>query len=71
MLSRLSGHTYQQIANILGISVKTVENQMGKAIKMMKVFARENSIYMAMLCFLYVDKNIFKYIGVFMEKWFY
>lgn len=71
MLSRLSGHTYQQIANILGISVKTVENQMGKAIKMMKVFARENSIYMAMLCFLYVDKNIFNYIGVFMEKWFY
>ena len=35
----------QTIADTLGISVKTVENQMGKAIKVLKAFARENKIY--------------------------
>ncbi len=45
VLSRISGQKYQQIADTLGISVKTVENQMGKAIKVLKAFARENKIY--------------------------
>ena len=36
LLSRLSGHTYMQIAESLGISVKTVENQMGKALKILR-----------------------------------
>lgn len=49
MLSRLSSQTYQQIADSLGLSVKTVENHMGKAIKILKVFARENNIYFVIL----------------------
>lgn len=36
VLSRNEGMKYQQIADHLGISVKTVENQMGKALKMLR-----------------------------------
>lgn len=35
-LSRMEGLSYKEIAGILEISVKTVENQMGKALKMMR-----------------------------------
>jgi RNA polymerase sigma-70 factor (ECF subfamily) len=36
ILSRYDGLTYSQIAKKLGISVKTVENQMGKALKSLR-----------------------------------
>ena len=36
LMSRLDHLTYQEIAQILGISVKTVENHMGKAIKILR-----------------------------------
>jgi RNA polymerase sigma-70 factor (ECF subfamily) len=35
-MHRLSGLSYKQIAEDLGISVKTVENQIGKAMKMLR-----------------------------------
>ena len=70
LLSRLSGHTYMQIAESLGISVKTVENQMGKAIRLMKAFAKENNIYAAMLSFIFFEKNLSQAIGVFINNTF-
>lgn len=71
MLSRLSGQTYQQIADSLGISIKTVENQMGKAIKILKVFAKENGVYLLLLGCMGSGEILIQSIGVFIEKWFY
>ncbi|MCA0334622.1 MAG: RNA polymerase sigma-70 factor [Bacteroidetes bacterium] len=68
MLSRMSGFTYQQIADALNISVKTVENQMGKAIRMMKSFAKENGIYVMMLTFLFCEEISCSTIGVFLKN---
>lgn len=40
ILSRMSKLTYQQIGDTLGISVKTVENQMGKALRTLRGFVK-------------------------------
>lgn len=71
LLSRLSQQTYKQIAETLGISVKTVENQMGKAIRLLKKFAKENGIYMAMLYFIFAETNTLHTIGILFENWLY
>jgi RNA polymerase sigma-70 factor (ECF subfamily) len=47
LLSRFSNMTYKEIAGSLDISEKTVENQMTKALKMMRAFLRENGVYLA------------------------
>jgi len=41
ILSRVNKLTYQQIAETLGISIKTVENQMGKALRILRGFIRD------------------------------
>jgi RNA polymerase sigma-70 factor (family 1) len=52
-LSRFGQLTYQQIADELGLSVKTVENQMGKALRIMRNYARQNNIsFSLMICML-------------------
>lgn len=40
VLSRVNKFTYQQIAETLDISIKTVENQMGKALRILRGFIR-------------------------------
>ncbi len=48
VLSRVSNLTYKQISDNLGISIKTVENQMGKALKILRAYIRQktgNSCY--------------------------
>ena len=41
VLSRVSNLTYKQISDTLGISIKTVENQMGKALKILRAYIRQ------------------------------
>lgn len=45
-MSRYGNLKYQEIANELGISIKTVENQMGKALKTLRITLKE---YMPLL----------------------
>ncbi|HEY8657968.1 MAG TPA: RNA polymerase sigma-70 factor [Hanamia sp.] len=71
LLSRISNLSYLQIADTLGISIKTVENQMGKALKILRIFARENRIYFIIAFYIIGSKYLNQHIGVFIEKWFY
>jgi RNA polymerase sigma-70 factor (family 1) len=41
VLSRVSNLTYKQIGDCLGISIKTVENQMGKALKILRAYIKQ------------------------------
>lgn len=51
-LSRFGKLTYQQIADELGLSVKTVENQMGKALRIMREYAKQHNISFGLLLLL-------------------
>ena len=44
LLSRKSGMTYKEIAEELGISVKTVENQMGRALRILKELLKDQKL---------------------------
>jgi RNA polymerase sigma-70 factor (family 1) len=46
LLSRFSNMTYKQIAGSLNISVKTVENQLGKALKSLRGFLKKEGLYL-------------------------
>ena len=39
-MSKINGLTYSEIANELGISPKTVENQMGRALRLLREFMK-------------------------------
>lgn len=51
VLSRMGKLTYQEIADTQGISVKTVENQMGKALRILRNFIRERQTYLPIVLF--------------------
>jgi RNA polymerase sigma-70 factor, ECF subfamily len=51
-MSRFEELKYQEIADKLGISIKTVENQMGKALKILRVKLAD---YLPILLFLLID----------------
>jgi RNA polymerase sigma-70 factor (family 1) len=51
VLSRMGRLTYQEIADTRGISVKTVENQMGKALKILRNFIRERKTHLPLVLF--------------------
>lgn len=53
LLSRVSKQSYLEIADQLGISVKTVENQIGKALKVLRVFAKKHNIQVIIATLLF------------------
>jgi RNA polymerase sigma-70 factor (ECF subfamily) len=61
LLIKLHGMSYKQASEALDISVKTIENQMGKAIKILREFAAVNPVLLFMLILI---KKIIPLIGV-------
>ena len=54
LLSRISNLSYREIAEMLNISKKTVEHQVGKALKVMRNFVQENRLFtFAVLIFIF------------------
>ena len=54
ILSRVSNLTYKQISDTLGISIKTVENQMGKALKILRAYIRQKQEIPAIVSILFM-----------------
>jgi RNA polymerase sigma-70 factor (ECF subfamily) len=54
VLSRVSNLTYKQISDSLGISIKTVENQMGKALKILRSYIRQKQGLPVILCIIFL-----------------
>jgi RNA polymerase sigma-70 factor (family 1) len=54
VLSRVSNLTYKQISDSLGISIKTVENQMGKALKILRSYIRQKQGLYGFLSFIFM-----------------
>jgi len=52
VLSRVSNLTYKQIGDSLGISIKTVENQMGKALKILRAYVRQKPGLLVIACII-------------------
>ncbi len=48
-LSRISKLSYKEIADTLEISVKTVENQIGKALKILRAYLKSQHVFIAIL----------------------
>jgi RNA polymerase sigma-70 factor (family 1) len=61
LLIKMQGMSYKQAAESLGISVKTVENQMGKAIKIVRELALSQPV---LLLLVLAVKNCLEGIGV-------
>ncbi|PSL44282.1 RNA polymerase sigma-70 factor (ECF subfamily) [Chitinophaga niastensis] len=55
IMSRVSKLSYQQIATSQGISIKTVENQIGKALKMLRAFAKSIHFWMLLEIFALIN----------------
>lgn len=52
-MSRFEALKYQQIADQMGLSVKTIENQMGKALKLMRLKLAE---FLTLMFFIWINR---------------
>lgn len=52
MLSRMSKQSYKEIADTLGVSIKTVENQIGKALKILRAYVKDRKMFLLILILL-------------------
>lgn len=54
-MSKIEGLKYAEIAEELNISVKTVENQMGKALKLMRKYLQEFALFILAIIKIWMD----------------
>lgn len=48
LLSKIANMSYKDIAGVLGISIRTVENQVGKALRLIRAFLKEKDAWIAL-----------------------
>ena len=60
---KMQGLSYKQTAEMLGISVKTVENQMGKALKVFREHVALQILLLAGLLSLHDFRKVFVFLG--------
>ncbi len=51
-MSKIDGLKYSEIAEVLGISIKTVENQMGRAFKILRTVINRESLLLIIIFFM-------------------
>jgi RNA polymerase sigma-70 factor (family 1) len=71
LLSRISNLSYKEIAGMLGISAKTVENQIGKALKIFKNFIRENKSLIILCTLACISLIKYNYVGDYAKMLFF
>lgn len=52
MMSKIEGLKYQEIADSQGISIKTVENQMGRALKHLRLILKKEQLFNILMFFI-------------------
>lgn len=55
VMAKLQGMKYREIAQLLNLSEKTVENQMGKAIRLLRVYAAEHPFLLIVISTLFLS----------------
>ncbi len=71
LLSRIGNLSYKEIAASMGISVKTVENQIGKAIKILRDFMKEQKVLSFLTGMLFIEAICNTRVGDFANWLFY
>jgi RNA polymerase sigma-70 factor (ECF subfamily) len=71
LLSRIGNLSYKEIAGTLNISVKTVENQVGKALKIMKHFLKEHKLFTICCSLEFIRLLTSRFIGDLLNRLFY
>jgi RNA polymerase sigma-70 factor (family 1) len=71
LLSRMGSLSYKEIAKSLGISVKTVDNQMGKALKTLRSVLKEHKYFFLLVGITCIQLLNSGSIGDFMKRLFF
>ncbi|GAC1416516.1 MAG: RNA polymerase sigma-70 factor [Flavisolibacter sp.] len=64
LLSRISHKSYREIADLLNISVKTVENQISKALKILRAVVKESNMKTLLVWVFFLLELVIIYRGM-------
>jgi RNA polymerase sigma-70 factor (family 1) len=71
LLSRIGNLSYKEIAKTLDISVKTVDNQVGKALRVLRDILKEYKLIVFLFGIIFIQLLNIRFIGDLMKRMFY